>query len=151
MRVLQIDLKSKKILKQRNTAKGYKEVKLYKDGIYKIYKVHRLVAITFIPNPNNYPQINHKDENKANNNVENLEWCNNKYNTDYSNNCIKSAKRRQKPVKIKNIINNEIIIFSSVKEAIAYLHCSPISIYTYINRPKLFKNKYKINYVYNKR
>ena len=144
-------LKKQKILNQRTTIKGYKEVKLYKDGKYKIYKVHCLVAVTFIPNPNNYPQINHKDENKANNSVENLEWGTNKYNTDYSNNCIKSAKSRQKSVKIQNTTNKKIIIFLSVKEAIAYLHCSPISIYKYINRPILFKNKYKINYVYNKR
>lgn len=50
----------------------------------KIYLVHRLVAKLFIPNPNNYKYINHKDENKTNNNVENLEWCTNKYNSEYS-------------------------------------------------------------------
>lgn len=143
-------LKKERILNQQTTTKGYKEVKLYKNGIYKIYKVHRLVAMTFIPNPKNYSQTNHKDENKANNNVDNLEWCNNKYNTDYSNNCIKSAKSRQKSVKIIDITTKEVIIFLSVKEAIAYLHCSPMSVYKYINRPKLLKNKYKINYVYGK-
>lgn len=47
--------------------------------------VHRVVAMMFIPNPNNYPQINHKDENKENNCVDNLEWCSPKYNSNYGN------------------------------------------------------------------
>lgn len=46
--------------------------------------VHRLVALAFIPNPNKYTQVNHKDENPTNNRVENLEWCDAKYNTNYS-------------------------------------------------------------------
>lgn len=50
---------------------------------YKSFKIHRLVANAFIDNPNNYPCINHKDENKENNNVDNLEWCDVKYNNGY--------------------------------------------------------------------
>lgn len=54
---------------------GYKQVSLSKNGKYTTYKVHRLVALTFIPNPNNLPVINHIDGNKQNNRVDNLEWC----------------------------------------------------------------------------
>ena len=53
---------------------GYSRVALFKDGKQKQLQVHRLVALTFIPNPENKPEVNHKDRNKSNNNVENLEW-----------------------------------------------------------------------------
>lgn len=72
-----------KPLKQHTHKKGYKEVHLCKNGEEKILKVHRLVAFAFIPNPNNLPQINHKDENTANNCVSNLEWCDGSYNINY--------------------------------------------------------------------
>lgn len=66
-----------------DTHKGYKKLCLYKNGRKKSHRVHRLVALAFIPNPNNLPYINHKDENRANNCVWNLEWCTAKYNTNY--------------------------------------------------------------------
>lgn len=72
-----------KLLKQIADKKGYKRVGLCKNGKRKHYSVHRLVAIAFLPNPNNLPQVNYKDENKANNCVDNLEWCNAKYNNNY--------------------------------------------------------------------
>lgn len=76
-----------KILKQTNHNQGYKSVNLYKDKKAKTYTVHRLVAQEFLPNPNNLPEVNHKDENKLNNCVENLEWCDKKYNMNYGT-CI---------------------------------------------------------------
>lgn len=65
--------------------KNYLGVYLYQDCKRKFMMVHRLVALNFIDNPNNYPQINHKDENSKNNIVENLEWCSAKYNVNYGN------------------------------------------------------------------
>lgn len=73
-----------RVLKPGRHRKGYLLVVLNKDGVMKTCKVHRLVAIAFIPNPDGLPQVNHKDENKHNNRVENLEWCDNKYNICYS-------------------------------------------------------------------
>ncbi|MDF2881531.1 MAG: hypothetical protein K0R54_2088 [Clostridiaceae bacterium] len=64
---------------------GYKAITLSKNDKVKRFLVHRLVAKAFIPNPNNYPCINHKDECKANNFVDNLEWCTHKYNMNYNN------------------------------------------------------------------
>ena len=63
--------------------KGYYQVVLAKDGKAKTYRVHRLVAIAFLENPYNYTDVNHKDEVKTNNNVDNLEWCTRKYNNNY--------------------------------------------------------------------
>lgn len=71
--------KKTKILKTMRDNKGYLRVDL--DN--KTYKVHRLVASCFLDNPDNLSQVNHKDENKENNCVNNLEWCNNKYNANY--------------------------------------------------------------------
>ena len=63
--------------------KGYSRVSLCKDKKVKQHSIHRLVGMAFLDNPCNLPMINHKDENKANNNVENLEWCTGKYNSNY--------------------------------------------------------------------
>jgi len=71
------------ILKSALNTYGYPFVILCKDKHKLMVMVHRIVASTFIPNPNNLPQVNHKDENKQNNNVDNLEWCTHKYNLCY--------------------------------------------------------------------
>lgn len=72
-----------KLLKQGHNRDGYKRVVLCKNGKGKCYFVHRLVALAFIPNPNNYKEVNHKDECKSNNNMTNLEWCTREYNINY--------------------------------------------------------------------
>ena len=72
-----------RILKQLNHSSGYLAIGLTKNGVQKRFTVHRIVAMTFIPNPNNLPEINHKDENKHNNSVENLEWVSHKYNINF--------------------------------------------------------------------
>lgn len=72
-----------RILKLNKNKKGYQSLKLYKNGKVKRCSVHRLVAQAFIPNPDNLPMVNHKDENPSNNHVDNLEWCDNKYNLTY--------------------------------------------------------------------
>lgn len=64
---------------------GYYAVSLCNNGKISIKSIHRLVAEAFIPNPNEYPIVNHKDETRTNNSVENLEWCTCKYNINYGN------------------------------------------------------------------
>ena len=64
---------------------GYYVLSLSKNGTQKTHKVHRLLAQTYIPNPNNYPCVNHKDCNRQNNNLDNLEWCTYDYNSQSIN------------------------------------------------------------------
>ena len=65
-------------------SRGYLIVELHKAGKTEMRLVHRLVAETYLNNSDNLPQVNHKDENRLNNNVTNLEWCTQKYNINYS-------------------------------------------------------------------
>ena len=83
-------LKRNKVLKPILQRSGYYYVDLQR----KRRLVHRLVAEAFIDNPDNLPEVNHKDENKLNNSVENLEWCDSKYNANYGT----RNKRRGKPI-----------------------------------------------------
>ena len=76
--------KKEKIRDGKIDNRGYKRISLCKNGKEKKYSIHRLVAQAFLPNPDNLPVVNHKDENKLNNNVENLEWCTQEYNVNYS-------------------------------------------------------------------
>lgn len=71
------------LVSQHEIKKGYLRVGLGKKSLVKNFLVHRLVADAFIPNPNNLPQVNHKNSNKQDNRVENLEWCTNEYNYHY--------------------------------------------------------------------
>lgn len=73
-------------------SQGYHYVALYKDGIRRNKQVHRLVAEAFIPNPMDYPLINHKDEIKTNNSVDNLEWCDYSYNVTYNGNASRISE-----------------------------------------------------------
>ena len=98
---------------------GYNTVMLYKNTARKWIFVHRLVAEAFIPNPDNLPYINHKDENKLNNKVDNLEWCTSKYNSNYGtrNKRISNTKRNN-TYNTKPVICIETgIIYPSTREA----------------------------------
>ena len=76
--------RSDKFLSQSKNKRGYLHVTFTKDGKRYDYRVNRLVAMTFLDNPNNLPQVNHIDGNKLNNNVSNLEWCTNEYNMQHA-------------------------------------------------------------------
>jgi len=78
-----VSFKKERILKQQTDRYGYKKVILQRNYQIKTFSIHRLVAEAFLENPYNLPQINHKDENKENNCVLNLEYCDSKYNNNY--------------------------------------------------------------------
>ena len=88
----------KKFLKPKDNGNGYLQVILYKDKEKKSCYVHRLVAEAYIPNNENLPQINHKDENKTNNCLQNLEWCDAKYNYNYGTRNEKISNSLKKPI-----------------------------------------------------
>jgi len=71
---------------------GYVIVSLYKEKRLKTFRVHRLVAETFLPNPNNFREINHRDEQKTNNHVSNLEWCTREYNLAYGTRGLRQSQ-----------------------------------------------------------
>ena len=91
-------LKRGKFLKLQISCWGYLRVELNKNGKGIKHSVHRLVTEAFIPNPNNYPQVNHKDENKLNNHADNLEWCQPEYNNNYGTHNERVAKAKSKTV-----------------------------------------------------
>ena len=132
-------IKNKKYLKPNITKNGYATVQLFQNGKGKRLLVHRLVAQAFIPNPNNYLQVNHKDEDKLNNRINNLEWCNAIYNmnygtrlerqiknTDYSREQYKIIARQNGKKVSKKVIqlkNGKIIAkYNSAKEASIITH-----------------------------
>lgn len=107
-----------KIMKPKKDKDGYLIIILYKNGKDKTYKMHRLVAQAFIPNPNNQPYINHKDEDKQNNLPENLEWCSAQYNYNYGTCKWRSGAKRKKPIVQYDLNGNKIKEFSGVVDAI---------------------------------
>ena len=83
-----------RILKTEMSKKGYLRVGLVKDGKQKKYLVHRLVAIAFLDNPNNLPEVNHRNEIKTDNRVENLEWMSRRDNMNYGDRTKKASTTR---------------------------------------------------------
>lgn len=104
-------------IKSQDTLRGYKKVTLFKNQIGKRFQVHRLVAQAFIPNPLELPQVNHKDENPSNNNVENLEWCTNLYNMRYGTAIKRQVEKRSKRVIQYDLNDNFIAEYCSTHDA----------------------------------
>lgn len=141
-----------KILSQSFT-KGYLKVGLSKNGKCKTIYVHKLVADAFIPNPNNLPEINHKDENKENNMVDNLERCTYYYNIHYGsaiergrNKQLNSKKTSKSVVKIGK--NNEIIDkYESINEASRQTNINCVNICQCCNKKRKTAGGYKWAFV----
>ena len=106
-----------RILKTYDNGHGYLFVVLSKDGNREQPLVHVLVATAFIENPDNLPEVNHKDENKYNNCMDNLEWCSHSYNNTYNDKAKKVGKKLSKSVIGINKISGLILEFPSTCEA----------------------------------
>lgn len=123
-----------KIIKPQDNGHGYYHITLAVHKKHTQFYVHRLIAMTFLPNPNKLPEVNHKDENPANNCVDNLEWCTSKYNSNYGNHgkhvsegskksnrkhlaCIKNGMRTAKPVAQMTLDGTVIKVWPSMGQA----------------------------------
>lgn len=120
-----------RILRSYITGNGYLTVKLQSEGNILNIRVHRLVAQAFIPNPNNYSEINHIDENKLNNLYSNLQWCDRSFNVNYGGRNItvayklRNRKDQSKIVQQIDINGNLLREFRSVADAGRYYKCYP--------------------------
>lgn len=121
--------RKEKILTQRTNNSGYLMVMLSKQSKRKLLTVHRLVATAFVPNPNNYKEVNHKDENKLNNFVfvnedgtvdlekSNLEWCSHSYNNSYGTKRIRNRLSKSKVILQYDLKGNFIKKWENCMEA----------------------------------
>lgn len=101
---------------KRTNCTCYKLVNLWKDGRYYKKYVHRLIAEAFIPNPDNLPMVNHKDEDGTNNSIDNLEWCTREYNVNYGT----AKERRAKKIRgVKHTEEHNKKISESMKRHFA--------------------------------
>lgn len=114
----------RKILKPVKKENGYYIVTLHKDGKQSSRYVHRLIAETFLPNPNGLPQVNHKNENPADNRLINLEWCDGKYNTNYGTAMQRAAAKNSKKVMYTRIYGEKVGQFNSITEAAKFFKVS---------------------------
>lgn len=110
-------LRTEKILKLSYDRNKYLLVWLCKNGKQTVKKVHRLVGQYFIPNPDNLPCINHKDENPSNNEITNLEWCTYKYNNNYGTAKERKSKTLGKPVNQLSLSGEIVNTFYAAIEA----------------------------------
>ena len=107
-----------KILSPKRNKEGYLRVKLYRNGKLRRFAVHRMVAMAWIDNPMDKPEVNHLDEQKGNNDVYNLEWCSRKYNINYGTGSKRSADSRSKTVQAINPSTGVVVLeFPSTCEA----------------------------------
>ena len=148
-----VNTKTGRVLKPSKDKKGYLMVTLCNNGCCKTYTVHRLVAEAFIPNPYNLPQVNHKDEDKSNNHVENLEWCTAEYNLNYGSRNKRAAKARINGKRSKIVLqlrkNGSLIrVWPSVNEVKRQLDYDVSTIAKCCNGKPRFKTAYGYKWCY---
>jgi len=115
-RVKSLKYGKEKIMKPAKDKDRYLYVHLYQNKKTKCYRVHRLVAQAFLLNPNNYPDINHKDEDKTNNCVSNIEYCSKSYNNSYGTRTERASKAKSIPVVQTDMENNYINVYQSARQ-----------------------------------
>lgn len=121
-------LRRNKLLRVRKSTRGYGQVNLSLRGVMTTHRVHRLVATHFLPNPLNLTEVNHLNENKLDNRVENLEWCTRSHNVNYGNRTEKQKAKVSIPVVQFSLNGTQIAVYPSVIQAARELKLSHSSI-----------------------
>jgi len=137
--------KLKRVIEAPNDEDGYKRIKLWKQMISKHYRIHRLVATAFIPNPEDKPQVNHKDGDKTNNNISNLEWVTNQENITHRIEVL--GHNGTKGIHMKPVVLQKDEIeypFAGIRDAHKFLKCSGKSWTRLVNGLKPDINGFKI-------
>ena len=142
-KVISYKYKTPKIMKTWFQKSGYENIKLCKNNQTYHFLIHRLVAEAFLDNPNNFLEINHKDNNPRNNKLENLEWCDRRYNLEQSYKTLEPTRNYCNCKLIKEETSEIIKEFKTIREAADYasknFNCSKSSLI------RNYKNKgYKI-------
>ena len=136
-------------MKLRLNPNGYFQVPLNKNGKRKMRSVHILVAKTFLKQRCKTDIVNHKDGNKQNNNLENLEWIsyseNNKHSYNTLNRKIARIGGRPKPIIVENILSGEVQRYISIADASRNMNLSHTQINRYIDSKKIWKGRYRIS------
>ena len=129
------------------STRGYHSVNLTDgNGKKRTFLVHRLVAEAFVPNPHGYKEVNHKDENKQNNNCDNLEWCTREYNMSYGNARLRQGISYGKPVEQIALDGSVIAKYCSAEFADALTGTDASSIHKCCKGKRVYANGYKWQY-----
>lgn len=130
-----------------NSCRGYPSVRLCKsDGSRKTFLVHRLVAAAFVPNPNGYNEVNHKDENKLNGTASNLEWCTRGYNMAYGTARLRQGISSGQPVEQCTLDGIKIATYCSAETAGKINRLDPSSIHKCCKHKRKYAGGYQWRY-----
>ena len=143
------NLRTNQILKPSTNKDGYKSVLLSKNGKKMSIRIHRLVALYFLENPNKYPDVNHKNGIKDDNRVENLEWCSKSMNVKhaYDNNLIKTTYSNKDILVYDKETGEHLFTFESVSQCCNMLNLNSSPVYSVLKNKRSHHKGFIFKYI----